>query len=135
MANDIYAKGREGFLTAAVDWATHTIKLVLGDAADYTVNLATHDFLDDIPSAARVATSGAFTGKTSTDGIADADDVTLVAVSGDQSEFIVIYRDTGIESTSRLLIYIDTATGLPVTPNGGNITVSWDNGANRIFKL
>ena len=28
-----------------------------------------------------------------------------------------------------------TASGLPVTPNGGNIVVTWDNGANRIFKL
>lgn len=28
-----------------------------------------------------------------------------------------------------------TSSGLPVTPNGGNINVVWDNGANRIFKL
>lgn len=28
-----------------------------------------------------------------------------------------------------------TGSGLPVTPNGGNIVVTWDNGANRIFKL
>lgn len=28
-----------------------------------------------------------------------------------------------------------TGSGLPVTPNGGNITVTFDNGANRIFAL
>jgi len=28
-----------------------------------------------------------------------------------------------------------TSSGLPVTPNGGSITITWDNGANRIFKL
>lgn len=28
-----------------------------------------------------------------------------------------------------------TGSGLPVTPNGGDITVAFDNGANRIFKL
>lgn len=28
-----------------------------------------------------------------------------------------------------------TASGLPVTPNGGNISIAWDNGANKIFKL
>lgn len=28
-----------------------------------------------------------------------------------------------------------TASGLPVTPNGGNITITWDTGVNKIFKL
>lgn len=28
-----------------------------------------------------------------------------------------------------------SGSGLPVTPNGGNIVVAWDAGANRIFKL
>ena len=135
MANALYDKGREGFLDGSIDWDTDDIRGILIDTADYTVDLATHDNLDDIPVAARVATSGAFTGKTVTNGVADAADVVLSSVSGDQSEAIVIYQHTGTESTSRLIAYIDTATGLPVTPNGGDITIQWDNGANKIFKL
>jgi hypothetical protein len=38
--------------------------------------------------------------KTVTDGVADANDVTLTAVTGDPSEALVIYKDTGTESTS-----------------------------------
>jgi hypothetical protein len=34
-----------------------------------------------------------------------------------------------------LIAYIDTATGLPVTPGGGDIDITWDNGSNKIFKL
>lgn len=135
MANALYSKGREAFLSGAINWASDTIKLVLVDTADYTVNISTHDNLDDIPSGARVATSGAFAGKSVTDGIADADDVVLSSVTGDVSEALVIFKDTGTESTSKLIAYIDTATGLPVTPGGGNITISWDNGANKIFVL
>lgn len=135
MANSLYAKGREGFLSGAIDWDTDDIRIILVDAADYTVDLATHDNLDDIPSGARVAVSSALSGKTVTDGVADADDKTFSAVTGDPSEAIVIYKHTGTESTSRLIAYIDTGTGLPVTPNGGDITVAWDNGANKIFKL
>lgn len=135
MANTLYDKGREGFLDGSIDWDTNDIRVILIDAADYTVNLSTHDNLDDIPAGARVATSGALTTKTVTAGVADADNVTFVAVTGDVSEAIVIYKHTGTESTSRLVAYIDTATGLPVTPNGGDITVAWDNGANKIFKL
>jgi hypothetical protein len=67
--------------------------------------------------------------------VADAADVTLTSVTGDISESIDIYQHTGTESTSRLICNIDTATGLPVTPNGGNIVLQWDSGSNRIFKL
>lgn len=135
MANGLYNKGREGFLSGAINMSANDIRAILVDTADYTVNLSTHDFLDDVPAGSRVAVSAAMASKTVTDGIFDAADVTWSAVSGDPSEAIVIYQHTGTESTSRLIAYIDTATGLPVIPNGGNITVTWDSGANKIFKL
>lgn len=135
MANALYDTGRAAFLLGDIDWAADNIKAVLVDSADYTVDLANHQFLSDIPSGGRVATSGNFTGKTTTAGVADADDITLTGVSGDQSEAVVIYRDSGSPATSQLIAYIDTATGLPVLPNTGDISVIWDNGSNRIFKL
>lgn len=135
MANALYGLGRQAFLDGDIDWAANNIKVILIDVADYTVSIDTHDFLDDVAAAARVATSGNLAGKTSTLGVADANDVVLSAVSGDQSEALIIYQDTGVEATSRLIAYIDTATGLPITPNGGDITIAWDSGANKIFKL
>jgi len=135
MANSLYDKGREGFLDGSIDWDTDNIKVVLVDAADYTVDLVNHDNLDDIPAAARVATSANLASKTVTGGVADAADITFAAVTGDVCEALVIYKDTGVESTSRLIAYIDTATWLPVTPNGGDINVVWDSGVNKIFKL
>jgi hypothetical protein len=134
MANALYDAGRNAFLLGDIDWVADTIKVTLVDAADYTVNLSTHDFIDDVPSAARVATA-TLAGKSATAGVADANDVTFTAVSGDISEALVIWKDTGTESTSPLIAYIDTATGLAVTPNGGDINVTWDNGSNKIFKL
>jgi len=135
MANALYDKGREGFLDGSIDWDTDDIRAILIDLADYTPNLATHDFLDDVPAAARVAVSGSLAGKTVAAGVADANDITFSAVSGDPSEAILIYKHTGSDATARLIALIDTATGLPVTPNGGDINVAWDNGANKIFKL
>ena len=135
MANALYDKGREGFLDGSIDWDTDDIRCILIDTNDYSVDLALHDNLDDVPAPARVAVSGALTGKTVAAGVADADDVTFTSVTGDQCEAIVIYKHTGTESTSRLIAYIDSATGLPVTPNGGDITVQWDSAAEKMFKL
>jgi hypothetical protein len=135
MSNALYDLGREAFLAGDIAWDTDNIKCVLVDTADYTVNLATHQYLSDVTAGGRVATSTNLTSKTIAAGVADAADVVLSSVSGDESEAIVIYQDTGVEGTSRLIAYVDTATGLPVTPNGGDITIQWDSGANKIFKL
>lgn len=132
MASGLYDNGRKLFLQGDLDWDAHNIKVLLVDTADYTVNLATHDFHDDVPGAAIVATSGNFANKTTTAGVADADDITLTSVTGDSCEALVIYRDTGVSGTSPLIAYID---GFSVTPNGGNIIIQWDSGANKIFKL
>jgi hypothetical protein len=40
-----------------------------------------------------------------------------------------------VASSSPLICIFDTATNLPVTPNGGDITIQFDNGTNKIFKL
>lgn len=135
MANALFDKGREGFLAGDIDWDANDIKAVLVDHTDDNPDVAVDDNLDDIAALGRVATSGNFAGKTVAAGVADADDITINAVAGDQFESIVIYKDSGVEASSRLIAKIDTATGLPCTPNGGNITIQWDGGANKIFKL
>ena len=136
MANGLYDAARAAFLNGDIVWTNDDIRAILIDTGTYTVNLSTHDFLDDIPGGARVATSSALSGKTSAAGVADANDVTFSAVSGATVEAVVLYKHTGTESTSNLIAYMDTGmTGLPVTPNGGDITVQWANTTNRIFKL
>ena len=135
MANALYDKGREFCLEGAIAWLTANIKVVSIDEDDDVPVLTTDDFLDDILAGAREFTSGNFASKTSTDGVADAADITFTAVTGATVEAIVIFLDTGTAANDLLIAYIDTATGLPVTPNGGDITVAWDGGANKIFKL
>jgi hypothetical protein len=135
MANSLYDLGREGFLAGDIAWDSDNIKVVLVDTNDYSVNLATDNDLADVPVGARVATSTNLTAKTTTAGVAYPADVVLSSVTGDVSEALVIYQDSGVESTSRLIAYIDSATGLPVTPNGTDITITWDAGADKIFKL
>lgn len=135
MANAMYDKGREKFLNADIDWSADNIKCILVDTGSYTVDLANHEFLSDVAGGAIIATSSNLASKTSTAGVADAADVTLSSVTGAQCEAIIFYKDTGVAGTSPLFLYIDTATGLPITPNGADITLQFDSGANKIFKL
>ena len=135
MPNALFDRGRQRFLEGQFNWLTDTIRVLMVDTGAYTVNLSAHEFLSDIPTSARITTPVTLTGKTTTGGAADANDVTFSAVSGPSIEALIIYRDSGTEATSPLIAYIDTATGLPITPNGGDIIVTWDNGVNRIFRL
>jgi len=135
MSNTLYDKGRQRFLEAQINWLTDTVKCLLVDTANYTPNFTTHEFFADVGVSARVTTPVTLVGKATDGGAADASDVTFTSVSGPSIEAIVIYKDTGTEATSPLIAYIDTATGLPITPNGGDIIVTWDNGPNKIFKL
>lgn len=134
MANVFYPTSRKLLMDADLDLAADTIKVVLIDAADYTVS-AGHDFLDDVAGGAIVGTAQTLASKTTTGGVFDAADVTFTAVTGDPCEAILVYKDTGSAATSPLIAYIDTvSSGLPVTPNGGDITIAW-HATDGVFRI
>ncbi len=134
MANFLYDDGRQGFLDGSIDWDTDDIRVV-GCTSSYTAVQASHTYLSDITAGYRVSTSSALTGKTATDGIADADDAQFTSVSGSAISQFVGYKHTGTDGTARLIFKVDTYTGLPYTPTGGNLVVVWPSGTNKIFKL
>lgn len=137
MANALFAKAKESFISQnpSIDMDTDNIKVVGVDHGTDTPVPATDQFLSDITAGARIFTSGNLANKTVTGGVFDADDITITGVTGASVEDITIYKDTGSAATSPLVAYIDTATGLPFTPNGGDLTIQWDSGASRIFAL
>lgn len=104
-------------------------------AAAYSPTLASDQFYSTISSAV-IGTPVALTSKSSSAGIANCANVTFTSVAaGSTAAYIALYKDTGTPANSQLIALIDTATGLPVVTNGGNITVTIDTGANKLFKL
>lgn len=133
MANAIYPKYKEAVLQSAANsnMSSGTVKVALVDAGTYTYSAA-HEFLTSLTGV--VGTAQTIGTKTFTNGVFDGADVAFTAVSGATVEALVIYIDTGTAATSRLVAYIDTGvTNLPVTPNGGDINVTWN--ASGIFAL
>jgi len=140
MANAIYDPGREGFLNGQIRWdGVAVMKSALARGVTFS---AAHKFVSDA-AGTLVATSAAMTAQTPTNGVADANDVTWLAVpAGAAIPAILIFQASAVTggadvapAAQRLVLYVDAYTGLPVTPNGGDISVAWDNGVNKIFKL
>ena len=138
MANAIYPKWKETIMKAeanseldSAEGATGVF-VALVDTGTYTYSAA-HQFYSDLSGI--VGTDQEITTKTQTNGTFDGSDVTFTSVSGATVEALVIYRKNGGANTTwPLIAYIDTGvTGLPVTPNGGNIDVTWN--ASGIFTL
>lgn len=134
MANAIYPLYKQALLDASanVDLNDGTVKVALIDTGVTTYNAA-NEFYSSV-SAGVVGTPQTINNTTVTNGLFDGDNVTYTAVTGNSVEALLIYIDTGSAATSRLVAWIDTSvTGLPVTPNGGDISITWN--ASGIFQL
>ena len=139
MADAFYNDQRNAMLGAPIhsfaDLNTDDIRIVLYDEGTDALNLADQD-LADITAGARIAVSAAVGSPTVgvvAVGVFDHADVTFTAVSGASVESLTYYKHTGTDSTSPLIMNIDSATGLPVTPNGGNIT--WAPHASGVVQI
>lgn len=140
MANAIYPIFKSAILTAGANTrldqntATDGPFVALVDTGTYSYNAA-HDFYNDLSGI--VGTDQRIVTPTvaAATGVFDGENLTYSAVTGASVEALVIYRkNSGANTTWRLVAYIDTGvTGLPVTPNGGDITVTWN--ASGIFLI
>lgn len=132
MSDAIYPKYKQALLDASdnVDLNDGTVKVALIDTGVYPYN-GSDEFYSSVSGV--VGTPQTINNTTVTNGLFDGDDVTFPTVTGNPAEAILIYIDTGSAATSRLVAWIDTATNLPVTPNGGDISIQWN--ASGIFQL
>ena len=133
MANALYSKWKEQLLqfTANNNLSAGAVKVALVTAG-YTYT-SSDQFYSSV-SASVVGTPQTLGTKTFANGVFDGADVNFTAVTGSQVVSLVLYVDTGSAATSPLVAFIDTSvTNLPVTPNGGDITITWN--ASGIFAL
>lgn len=142
MANALFTPGREGFLLGEIDWDTAVIKGVL--VRGYTFSAA-HKFVSDVTGASGtlVGTPQTIGSKTGTGGTADGADIVFTAVTANGSNHsLLVYQASAVTGgadvaagSQRLIAWFDTGTNFPIVPNGGDVTIAWDNGTNKIFVL
>ena len=130
MASHVYPLAKQSFLSAGINMTSATIKAALVTSG-YTYSAS--DQFRSALGANSIALSGALSGKSVTNGVFDASDITLSAVAGGSTVAAIVgYVDTGSAATDNLLWFED---GFSLATNGGDITIAWDNGASKIFAL
>ncbi len=141
MANAVFPKAKEGFLDGGIDLDTAVIKVALVRGYTYS---SSHEFVSDVTATGTLhATSAALSSIDVANGVFDAADVTFTTPSTDSNDHsLLIFQSSAVgggsdvaASSQRVIAWIDTGTGIPIKPAGGDITVVWDNGSNKIFSL
>lgn len=143
MANALTDKGREGFLAGSQAWLAASVPgtwvpYICGSWNASIVGASSNVFLSDIPAAVWRARGTYLANKGAIAGVASAGNTVVAGVGSAGSAtavYIVLVNETGASQTSLLGAVIDTASGMPFLPNGGDIQINWDTGANCIFKL
>ena len=136
MANFIYGKAKESLLNGQFNIVSDSLKVLLVTDS-YVPNQNADQFVSSISSSYIKQRTSSLTNVTNVLGVIDADNVSVADYGGLPFKALVIYKDSGTDSTSRLLAYIDTATGIPFLGINAvtDITINWSNGSNKIISL
>ncbi len=129
--NNLMGNGIHG----RVDLDTDDIRCWLYDETADARNLADAD-IADIIAGARIAESTNLAAKTVGTvgaGIFDHDDFVFTSVTGASVESIGYWGFNATETIAPTMWVLDSATGLPVTPNGGDIT--WAPAAGGVIDI
>ena len=141
--SSLFHPGREGFLTGEIVWKPSAAVIKAALLRGYTFNNS-HKFVSQVTGAGgEMVATATLTGLTFANGVAGADDVTYTAVAeGTAIPHILLFMASPVgggadvaTTSQRLNGLIDQANGLPCVPNGEDINVSWNPGADRIFRL
>lgn len=133
MASAAYREFSVQAIGGTFNWTSHLIKVVLVRST-YTPDFVNHHFRSSI-SSYEAGSPVTLTSKAVVNGAADCADFSFLAISGSAVKAMIFFRDTGVESTSPLLVYYDNAPQFPFTPTGGHVAVTVSNDVNRLFRI
>lgn len=103
-----------------------TIRASLIDTGTFNPNPTSHTNYSQVSgvvaSGSLASPTCSISGSTAT---FDASDLVLSSVTGSSAEELILDNDVATDAASLLIAHWDSASGLPVTPNGGDITITW----------
>jgi hypothetical protein len=137
MANFVYKKAKEAFLNGNLNLLSNQLKVLLLNNSEYTPNQDTDEFVSNIPSTAVVKRSEAISSVTTTNGVLDGGDLTIIEYDGSAFDAIAMYQSGTSDSNSRLIFYISDSEGLPFSGlnSVSSITIFWSDSSTKILSI
>jgi len=137
MANFVYKKAKEALLNGQINVLSDQLKVLLLKKPNYTPNQDLDQHVSDIPANAIIKRSEAITGVSSTSGILDATDITILEYDGSAFDAVALYKYQPSDSNSKLIFYIDTSSGLPFAGSNSvnSVTIFWSDESTKILSL
>lgn len=140
MTNAVYPEALDGLLSGAIDLDTGVLKAAF--VRGYTYDATDVTVADIVATGTLNGTSAALGSVTITSGVVDAADTSISTTASANDHALIIFQASAVtggadvaQSSQRLVAYMDTGTGLPIQPGTGTVTVTFDAGTNRIFKI
>lgn len=141
MANTAYSAFKKGLLNAEYDLDTASIKCAL--VRGYTFDDTDLTVADVVAGGGTInGTSAALGSPTITAGVFDAADTSISATASAVDHGLLVFQASAVtggadvaQSSQKVITWLDTGTGLPIQPGTGAVTVTWDNGTNKILKV
>ena len=136
MASIWFKAGVDAFAKGECPWKASggaTVKGMLVNTALYTPN--GNDASMTPCAAGRRSTDQTLTLIDATGGgICDASDITFsVVAAGDPVQGVILYKFVTNDAGSTPICFLEFTE--PVTPNGGDIVIAWDNGDYKIMRI
>jgi hypothetical protein len=131
----VYPLALEAVLAGDIDYLDGTINAQLIDST-YTYSAA-HGNLSDVTAGARISDPVTLTGKDLAGGWALCDDLAFPDVpGGDTVAGVVIYLDTGDDTSSTLIAHLDRfADTAPISIDTDDAAITLHLLNNRLFKI
>ena len=134
MANMLFTKAKEKILQGQIDLLTDDIKVVIVSTS-YVQSMTSDEFLSEVEDFILGAPM-ALTSRSVSGGAFDGADLNFTGIAaGNDTEGVLIFKNTGNPATSPLIFYADQISGFPMTTSGAAIEIKWDDGDYKIFKL
>lgn len=136
MANFVYTKAKEAILNGEINFSANNFKLLFANSS-YSPNQNLHKFVSDIGSSSIVYRSNSISNISNVNGVIDADDVTFTIEANTSFNSIILFQDEGSDQQSLLIMYIDTASGLPYQGSSTSVssTIVWSNLSGKILSI
>lgn len=117
----LYPQGASHILgkSTQINFLTDTFK-VLFYAGSYN---SSHEYVSDLTGASIVVRSGALSGAVVSNGTVAFNNFTVSSVTGSAFSVVILYKTTGVDSSSPLIAEYGITT---FTPTGTDISVIWN---------